>query len=206
MARMAHRSLTPSGTRPSDPLGAGVGGFANSLNAALIRNQQNKQAQDMAGNKQKSALELAMEKFYNQQNLARDPKKVAPATNPKSPQASAKANEQFWDWNNLDDSFKKNPKLGSKYLKDADNSYKGIKDGIRKDPSNIGMDETTVSKQAIASLQQSNPQYFNILTHHVSNALGGGKQASSPSPQNPLSNVGGQGVTFQPSEVPSWDK
>lgn len=87
MARQFQRRLQPFATNiNSDPAGTGISSFANSLNAAIIRNQQNEQNQ----NKQKSTLDRALE-LLAAKNQANAPLNDARIENLKAGTAQKKA-------------------------------------------------------------------------------------------------------------------
>lgn len=201
MARAAHRSLTPS-SKFSNPAAAGVSGFSDSLNNALIRAQNFKQQQALAGNKQKSALELAMEKYYNlggkPLNDARIHNLNAGTGEKKAKTVSTSTKNQ--PVNNLDDLFKNDQKTYQAKLQHAHQNW----DSLKKDPMLWPNDvQVAPPEQRMQKLQdyfkQNNADDAAILSHAATHLVSG-QQPAQQNSTSPINVSGGTQNTVDMSQ------
>lgn len=197
MARQFQRRLTPNPTPQQTPLGAGIDSFVNSLNNALIRNQQNQEAQK----RQDNSLEAALTRMIMQQNFKKaedeNPNKVAPKTNPKSASAEKQTvDSNMKQYKMLLEQARNDEKTWDNYVKsDPLAAYdpqrkEQLKDTFAKDPQTAPVHQRLVSYQtAIPKIFSSLPALKNVYPDIASQFSESGNQGMQM-PKNDLE-IGG---------------
>lgn len=172
MARQFQRRLGPTNSGPADPMGTGVSSFANSLNSALIRNQQNQQKQDLQNNSSNDSLSKALQilmwkngnpsdKDKAQTGLMGAEKKSIESGKGKSGTGGTKSNSAYPDFATLRGTHPE--KYVKQYNSAMEDLHKTYTDKYFIDPNDKSPETRPLKLKAQADFASKNPMGDAIL-------------------------------------------